>query len=337
MMKDGVRNSRGSSWSIVLRNEVHQCECWDSTARGSCKLQCTFGFHVSYGGTCCFRLDTVQNSFVIILALFAASSSSPTLLPQGMARQSSAGTLRAAGYRSIERSMLQLGAGATPYLATPALPALLAEVRAVIAASSPTDTSAAKDATAIATAGGDPAITVVAAGRTSGAGISATKRGGMRVEPAMSARKSSQKKQRRSREKEVGRALAAADTAAASVASRGGSVGGGGGVGGGGRGGAIWSGAASEAEREAVCAGMSCLTQLVLCCKGHLPLGGRLAVDEVVHQGLGVLARTDLRGKGVGIAAGGSGACSPLEDPMVARKFVGLAHACLVTPLVSVQ
>lgn len=256
-----------------------------------------------------------------------------------MARQSSAGTLRAAGYRSIERSMLQLGAGATPYLATPALPALLAEVRAVIAASSPTDTSAAKDATAIATAGGDPAITVVAAGRTSGAGISATKRGGMRIEPAMSARKSSQKKQRRSREKEVGRALAAADAAAASFASRGGAVGSDGGVGGEGgrRGRGIWSGAASEAEREAACAGMSCLTQLVLCCKGHLPLGGRLAVDEVVHRGLGVLARTDLRGKGVGIAAGGSGACSRLEDPMVARKFVGLAHACLVTPLVSVQ
>lgn len=250
-----------------------------------------------------------------------------------MARQSSTGTLRAAGYRSVEKSMLQLGAGATPYLATPALPALLAEVRAVIAASSPTDTSSAKDAIASTTIGGGPATTA-AAGKVSGAGVGASRKGGMRVEPAMSARKSSQKKQRRSREKEVGRALAAADAAAASVASSGGGCVGGEGRG---RGGAMWSGTASEAEREAACAGLSCLTQLVLCCKGHLPLGGRLAVDEVVYQGLEVLACTDLRCKGVGIAAGGSGASSPLEDPKVAREFVGLAHACLVTPLVSVQ
>lgn len=253
-----------------------------------------------------------------------------------MARQSAAGTLRAAGYRSIEKGMLQLGASATPYLATPALPALLAEVRAVIAAASPADTSAAKDTTTTAADG--TAITG-AAGRASGATVSAAGKGGMRVEPAMSARKSSQKKQRRSREKEVGRALAAADAAAAAALAASGNssaVGGSGGVGGGGRRGAVWSGAASEAEREAACAGLSCLTQLVLCCKGHLPLGGRVAVDDVVHQGLGALARANVRGRtAVGVSAGSGGVCSPLEDPAVAREFVGLAHACLVTPLVS--
>ena len=59
-----------------------------------------------------------------------------------MARSSAAGTLRAAGYRSVGRAMLQLGAGAAPYLATPALPALLEEIRAMIISSDPSSAKA---------------------------------------------------------------------------------------------------------------------------------------------------------------------------------------------------
>lgn len=264
-----------------------------------------------------------------------------------MARPSAAGYLRAAAYRSVARATHQLGAGAAAYVATPALPTILTEVRAVIAAADPVATVRAKSAAAAATM---PVVRAVGSGGGLAAGDGSAGRGGMRVEPAMSARKSSQKKQRRSREKEVGRALAAADAAAAASLGNGAIGGGSGGaqgcLAGGGvvRNGMMWTSAPeAAAEREAVCAALLCLAQLVLCCKGHLPLGGRLAVEGVLNQGLRLLARA-AGTKGCGEEAGGgdrggggwSGACSRLEDPRVAREFLGLAHACLVTPLVSV-
>lgn len=256
------------------------------------------------------------------------------LLFQGIARPSAAGSLRAAGYRSVSRAILQFGESAAPHLATPALPALLAEVRAVVAASDPRASEAGGGGSG---GGGGAADVVTAPGTTSGGG-----KRGMGIEPAMSARKSSQKKQRRSREKEVGRALAAADAAAtATAAGNSVAVGGGGGM--------VWTGAAALAEQEAVCAGLSCLSQLVVCCKGHLPLGGRLAVEDVLHRGLELLAHAGVGGSkgssGEGSApnAGGGGriggagvgrGCLRLEDPQVAREFFGLAQACLMTPLV---
>ncbi|CAM9997431.1 unnamed protein product, partial [Ectocarpus sp. 8 AP-2014] len=260
-------------------------------------------------------------------------------LVQGMAKPSDAGSLRAAGYRAVSRAVLQLGEGAAPYLATPALPAILAEVRAAVAASEPELAGGGGGG-----AGGDSSFEVVAA--TGAPGVAAVGGGskkGMGIEPAMSARKSSQKKQRRSREKEVGRALAAADAAAAAkatAASNGGGSRGGSGSGGGGRAGR--TGAAALAEEQAVCAGLSCLSRVVVCCKGHLPLGGRLAVEEVLHRGLQLLppaggaakgSRGDGGGGGGGGASGGGRRCARLEDPRVAREFLGLAHACLMTPL----
>lgn len=146
------------------------------------------------------------------------------------------------------------------------------------------------------------------------------------------------------------RALSAADAAAAATAAsgdgavRGGSGGGSRAGGGGGRGrgavgggGGMWTGAAAVAEREAVCASLWCLAQVVLCCKGHLPLGGRLAIEDVLHQGLEILAHSaGAKGGGVGGGgAGGFGGSARLDDPRVAREFLGLAHACLLTPLVS--
>lgn len=250
-----------------------------------------------------------------------------------MGKPSDAGSLRAAGYRAVSRAVLQLGEGAAPYLATPALPSILAEVRAAVAASEPEVAGGGGGG-----AGGDSSFEVVAA--TGAPGVAAEGGGskrGMGIEPAMSARKSSQKKQRRSREKEVGRALAAADAAAAATttaASNGGGSGGGGGAG--------LTGAAALAEEQAVCAGLSCLSRVVVCCKGHLPLGGRLAVEEVLHHGLVLLAhaggvakgsRGDGGGGGGGASAGGR-RCARLEDPRVAQEFLGLAHACLMTPLV---
>ena len=236
----------------------------------------------------------------------------------------------------MSRAVLQLGESAAPHLATPALPALLTEVRAVVAASDPRASEAAA-------AGG----VVTVPGSTSGGG---GKRG-MGIEPAMSARKSSQKKQRRSREKEVGRALAAADAAATATAAGNGVAAGGSDGGSGGGGGVAWTGAAALAELEAVCSGLSCLSQAVMCCKGHLPLGGRLAVEDVLHRGLELLAHAGVGnskgsggdggasgGSGGGGRAGGAGMgrgrCSRLEDPRVAREFFGLAEACLMTPLV---
>lgn len=260
---------------------------------------------------------------------------------QGIARPSACGTIRAAGYRSVEQAMLQLGAGAAPYLATPALPALLQEVRALLAAS---DLAAA---TANAPFGQAPSNGKGGTGMKDASAGS----GGMKVEPAMSARKSSQKKLRRSREKQVGRALAAADAAAeASASAQGlGIVGSASnGIRGGGRVGCVsFTGAAAVAEREAACAGLSCLAQVVVCCKGHLPLGGRLAIEDALHHGLGLLGgaanvRGVADGKGVAGAreggnGGGTGGLSRLHHPLVARQFLVLAHACLVTPLVSVE
>lgn len=246
-----------------------------------------------------------------------------------MARPSAAGSLRASGYRSIAMAILQLGPGATSYLATPALPTLLAEVRAVVAASDPTATAASGAAGSGVTV---PSEGVVRS-NIGGAGT-----GGMRIEPAMSARKSSQKKQRRSREKEVGRALAAADAAIDAAATSLGSSGGVRGASGGGGVGVTWTGVAALAEREAVCSGLVCLAQLVLCCKGHMPLGGRLAVENVVYQGLVLLVRAvgvNSCRDGVRGGSEGSRGLSRLENPRVVQNFLGLAHACLVTPLVS--
>ncbi|CAM9510588.1 unnamed protein product [Pylaiella littoralis] len=222
-------------------------------------------------------------------------------LVQGIPRPSTAGSLRAAGYRPVSRAALQLGEGAAPYLATPALPALLAEIRAVVAASDPSASEATSSAAAAA------GVDTAAAGSGGGSGGGAGAKRGMGIQPAMSARKSSQKKQRRAREKEVGRALAAADAAAtATAASNGVSIVGSGSGGGGG--GLVWTGAAALAEQEAACAGLSCLSQLVTCCKGHLPLGGRLAVEEVLHRGLELLAHAGMRGlREEGNAAGGGG------------------------------
>ena len=262
---------------------------------------------------------------------------------QGVARSSAAGTLRAAGYRSVARAMLQLGAGSAPYLATPALPALLEEVRAVIISSDPSSATGSQ---------GGEKTPARGEGGAAGSGAGSGGKGGMRIEPTMSARKSSQKKLRRSREKEMTRALSAADAAAAARAAsgdgavRGGSGGGSRAGGGAAGGGGMWTGAAAAAEREAVCASLWCLAQVVLCCKGHLPLGGRLAVEDVLHQGLEILAHPAAAkggggggGQGFGDGGaggfGGSGSCSRLDDPPVAREFLGLAHACLVTPLVS--
>eukprot|EP00904_Undaria_pinnatifida_P010339 jgi/Undpi1/6435/HiC_scaffold_20.g08916.m1 len=256
-------------------------------------------------------------------------------LVQGVARSSAAGTLRAAGYRSVGRAMLQLGAGAAPYLATPALPALLEEIRAMIISSDPSSAKAS-------TQGEKTPLRGSGVSGTGGGGGGGGK-GGMRIEPAMSARKSSQKKLRRSREKEASRALSAANAAATLATSGDGAVRGGSGGGstaGGGsglRGGCIWTGEAASAEREAVCASLWCLTQVVLCCKGHLPLGGRLAVEDVLHQGLEILAHsagaTGGGGGGAGGIGGDRGSCSRLDDPRVAREFLGLARACLMTPL----
>lgn len=228
------------------------------------------------------------------------------------------------------RATLQLGASSTPYLATPALPAILAEVRAIVAAS---------DSTCPPQRSFDivPAAVPAATNGTAAVGGGGADKG-MRIEPAMSARKSSQKKMRKSREKEVSRALAAADAAAASAAGSSGS-----GVvagrvvnaadGGAGSGG-IWPG--DETAVEAACAGLSCLTHVVLCCKAHLPLGSRLAVEDVLHQGLGILARATggKCGSRLGGEAGRGGRVVPMGQPRVAGKFVRLAHACLVTPLV---
>ncbi|CAN0528539.1 unnamed protein product, partial [Ectocarpus sp. 12 AP-2014] len=257
-------------------------------------------------------------------------------LVQGMAKPSDAGSLRAAGYRAVSRAVLQLGEGAAPYLATPALPAILAEVRAAVAASEPEAPGGGGGV-----AGGELSFEVVAATGAPGvAVVGGGSKKGMGIEPAMSARKSSQKKQRRSREKEVGRALAAADAAAAATATA--ASNGGGSRGGGGGGGAGRTGAAALAEEQAVCAGLSCLSQVVVCCKGHLPLGGRLAVEEVLHRGLELLAHAGGAAKGSrggggggggGGASGGGRRCARLEDPRVAREFLGLAHACLMTPL----
>ncbi|CAM9933654.1 unnamed protein product, partial [Scytosiphon promiscuus] len=164
------------------------------------------------------------------------------VLVQGLAKPSAPGSLRAAGYLSVSRAVLQLGEGAAPYLATPALPALLAEARAVVSASDPSASEqggaggATDDAPGVAGIGGAGG----GAGAGGGSGAAAGGKRSMGIEPAMSARKSSQKKLRRSREKEVGRALAAADAAAATVAASNGIVGG---VGGGGSGGgAAWTG-----------------------------------------------------------------------------------------------
>lgn len=233
--------------------------------------------------------------------------------------------------------MLQLGAGAAPYLATPALPALLEEIRAMIISSDPSSAKAS-------TQGEKTPLRGSGVSGTGGGGGGGGK-GGMRIEPAMSARKSSQKKLRRSREKEASRALSAANAAATSATSGDGAVRGGSGGGstaGGGsglRGGCIWTGEAASAEREAVCASLWCLTQVVLCCKGHLPLGGRLAVEDVLHQGLEILAHsagaTGGGGGGAGGIGGDRGSCSRLDDPRVAREFLGLARACLMTPLVN--
>lgn len=250
-------------------------------------------------------------------------------------------SLRAAGYRAISKATLQLGPAATPHLAVNVLPTLLAEARAVVAASDSSSAGPNSAAPAVAGGGSEEAVR---SNRTVGGGGS-----GMKVEPAMSARKSSQKKQRRSREKEVGRALAAADAAAAAAAANGAGAGSsagsgglsGGGVGGGDRGGE----GANVAPWEAACGALSCLTQVVLTCGGYLPLGSRLAVEDVLHRGLRVLARVGVSGGSGGRGDGGGGrgrvwgvavsGCLPLENPRVVREFVTLAQACLVTPLVS--
>lgn len=262
-----------------------------------------------------------------------------------MARQSAPPSVRAAGYRAVARATLQLGPAATPYLATPALPALLAEVRAIVTASGAAAGNATAGFEVVSSSGNGTTLGTVALGTRGGAAGYARGQGRIRVEPAMSARKSSQKKQRKSREKEVGRALAAA-TAAAEAAAAGsgvgsssgtGRVGGGAAVGGGG-------GSVEEAQREAVCEGLSCVTQIILTCNARLPLPGRLAVEDVLHVGLGVLSRTNVRRAGGGGGGGRNGigggvcvgnGCLPLEDVRVVREFISLAHACLVTPLVS--
>jgi len=260
----------------------------------------------------------------------------------------------------VSRAALQLGEGAAPYLGTPALPALLAELRAVVAASDYADPAAAGPEAGGHGAGVAGAASSGAGG--AGGGIEGGGSGGpgggkrgMGIEPAMSARKSSQKKQRRSREKEVGRALAAADAAAAATATATAASNGAaafGGSGGGGGGGVQVTGAAALGDEEAVCAGLRCLARLVVVCKGHLPMGGRLAVEEVLHRGLELLASVGKEGGskgpsgwGGGSSGGGGGGGrgggagqgrgrSRLEHPRVALEFFGLAHACLVTPLV---
>lgn len=291
---------------------------------------------------------TRRDSFSPSSALFNQSNDFVCHRFQGLARPSAAGSLRTAGYRGVSRAMLQLGDSAAPHLGTPALPALLAEVRGVVAASDPRFSEAGGGGKGGGGVGAadmatTPGATVGSSGSGGGGGGGGKR--GMGIEPAMSARKSSQKKQRRSREKEVGRALAAADAAAAATATAAGcgaAVGGGGGGGGG----MVWTGAAALAEREAVCAALSSLSQVVVCCRGHLPLGGRLAVEDVLHRGLELLAHAGTGGSkgssgvGGGDSSGGGGgrsggACRVrLEDPHVALEFFGLAQACLVTPLV---
>lgn len=157
----------------------------------------------------------------------------------------------------------------------------------------------------------------------------------MRIEPAVSVRKSSHKKQKRLREKELGRALAAADSVSSPAVSPGLTPGQG----------AVL--ACGDSVMEAGCAALSCLTQVVLCCKGFLPLAARLGVEDVVHKGLGLLKRLNLGGHGGssrGRSGGGATRASggmefehllPLGDRRAMRGFIMLAHACLVTPLVS--
>lgn len=230
-----------------------------------------------------------------------------------MARLSSPPLLRAAGYSSIAKAILQLGTGSTPYLATPALPALLAEVRAAITMSDPSRLS---------TANGEGSKGKGAAKLSDG--IASVGGKGTRVQPAMSARKSSQKKQRKSREK-MERALAAADASTTSASAPSGNAhlnAAGGGAGGQDRMAAI----------DAACAALSCLTQVVLCCKAHLPLAGRMSIEDIVHQGLALLARAGLSRRGGGTERSDS---TPMEDPRMAQKFIELAHACVMTPLVS--
>lgn len=246
---------------------------------------------------------------------------------------SATGSLRSTRYRSVARAMLQLGAGAALDLAMPALPALLEEVRVVIGPSDSQTMVGNKEAIV-----SDAASTTVFAGATSRdmtATGSARPARGMRVEPAMSARKSSQKKQRKLRDKEMGRALAAADAAAAAaevtglISAKSGVVAGSR-EGGGTKAVGAMTGAAALGEREAVCAALACMARLVGCCKGHLPLAGRLAVEDVLHRGLGILARYGGKDFYERTPSGGG-----LLEPAVAREFLGLAQECLMTPMAS--
>lgn len=243
---------------------------------------------------------------------------------------SATGSLRAARYRSVARAMLQLGAGAALDLATPALPALLEEVRVVIGTSE-SQTVVGNKETVVPDADSTTVFTGATSRNMTASGNAAPARG-MRIEPAMSARKSSHKKQRKLRDKEMGRALAAADAAAAAAEASSSTSGvvPGSREGGGTKGVGAMTGSAALGEREAVCAALVCMARLVGCCKGHLPLAGRLAVEDVLHRGLRILAHSG--GKDYSERAPSSGG---LLEPAVAREFIGLAQECLVTPMVS--
>lgn len=239
---------------------------------------------------------------------------------------SATGSLRAVRYRSVARAMLQLGAGAALDLAMPALPALLEEVRVVIGISESQTMAGNKEIIVP-----DPDSKTVFTGarsRDMTAGGSAAPASSMRIEPTMSARKSSHKKQRKLRDKEMGRALAAADAAAAAAEAIGSTSS----VAPGSReeGGGAMTGAAALEEREAVCASLACMARLVGCCKGHLPLAGRLAIEDVLHRGLRILAHSGEKDYYERTPSGGG-----LLEPAVAREFLGLAQECLVTPMVS--
>ncbi|CAM9707217.1 unnamed protein product [Choristocarpus tenellus] len=234
-----------------------------------------------------------------------------------MAKPSDAPNLRTAGFRPLTRALTQLGAAATTCLGLPALPTILEEVRSTL------DLPGPKEGTGVGTMGSDGANNMGSNIGKVGGGGGGGRGGGGHVEVSRSARKRSQKVVRREREREAERNLSAASRGESNSAESAGGV-------------PLWRGGRrGEGEGEAACASIECLSRLVLCCGANLALEGRQAVEHVVHQGLVQLSSG--RGRVVGGLGGGRrvrGRSLVTNDPCVTEKFLQLAHACLMVPLV---
>ncbi|CAM9614304.1 unnamed protein product, partial [Discosporangium mesarthrocarpum] len=86
----------------------------------------------------------------------------------------------------------------------------------------------------------------------------------------------------------------------------------------------------------AACAGLECLTRVILCCGANLLLEGRQAVEYVARQGLELLARAGAGGGGrqmAGVARGREGQSLLVSNARVMEKFLLLTNACLMVPL----